>query len=109
MVRTLEGALKQQIKLYLKQLGAYYFQPVQMGMGMQTLDFLVCVPQWHNGGRIGRFVAIETKAPGKKPTPRQMACGKDIIEAGGIAFYCDSFESFKLTMVAHGLVPPAKK
>lgn len=102
-MKTPEGRLKDSIKLYLKQLGCYQFMPVQTGYGTQSVDFLCCVPTMHNGGRVGRFLAIETKAPGKKPTPRQELCLKQVAEAGGVGFYCDSFEGFKLTMAAYGL------
>lgn len=101
-MKTEEGKLKDRVKLWLKQRQAYFFMPVQTGYGAQTVDFLCCVPQWHNGGRIARFVGIETKAPGKKPTPRQELCLKQIAEAGGVAFYCDSYEGFVLSMAAHG-------
>ena len=104
-MRTLEGELKEQIKLYLKQLGASYYMPVPSGYGRQSVDFLVCCPQWFNHGRIGRYLAIETKAPGKKPTPRQAQFLAEIKAAGGVAFWCDSYEGFLLEMAANGLTP----
>ena len=104
-MKTEEGRLKDQVKRYLRQLNAYYHMPVPSGYGRQTVDFLCCIPQYHNGGRIGRFLAIETKAPGKKPTPRQEQCLREVQEAGGVAFYCDTYEGFLLTMAAQGLTP----
>lgn len=53
---------------------AYYHLPVQNGMGAPSLDFICCID--------GRYVAIETKAPGKRMTERQERTAKDI-EAGG--------------------------
>lgn len=102
-MKTPEAQLKDQVKRYLVRKRAYFFMPVQMGYGKQTIDFLCCVPVTHNGGRIGRMVGIETKAPGKKPTPRQGQCMKEIIAAGGVAFWADSYESFLLNMRTWGL------
>ena len=84
---TPEGRVKQKIKEYLTAIGAYYFMPVQMGIGAKTVDFLVC----HHG----RFIGIEAKAPGKKATPLQKYCMLNIREAGGIAFVADDIEIVK--------------
>lgn len=73
---TPEGVLKKQVKDYLDERGAYYFMPVQFGMGAATVDFLCCVR--------GRFVAIETKIWPRKATPRQLRCLKLVRDAGGI-------------------------
>lgn len=55
---TPEGKVKQRVKEFLTAIGAYYYMPVSNGMGRVGVpDFLVC----HEG----RFIAIETKAPGK--------------------------------------------
>lgn len=59
----------------------YRFMPVQGGFGSSSLDYLVCA--------YGRFVAIETKAPGKKPTKRQELVASLIGQAGGIVFIID--------------------
>ena len=106
MSKTEEGALKEQIKRYLHQLGwkpndvtskLRVFMPVQQGMGGPALDFIVCYR--------GRYIEFETKKPGGKPTPRQHFVGDQVQSAQGISFYCDSFESFKLNAVMAGLVP----
>jgi hypothetical protein len=95
-VKTPEGFLKDRIKQHLNSLPRrYWYMPVPAGYGKQTVDFLCCVD--------GRFVAIETKAPGKLPTPRQKLALDEITQGGGIAFWCDSFESYKLVMESHGL------
>lgn len=107
-MKTEEGRLKDQVKRYLNQLGAHFHMPVPSGYGRQTIDFLCCVPIYHNGGRIGMFVGIETKAPGGKPTPRQKQCIEEIKAAGGVAFYCDTYEGFLLTMASYGLTPAPK-
>jgi len=46
-----------------------------------------------NGG--GRFLAIEVKLPGKKPTVLQMTILKRISKHGGFAFWTDSLEKVK--------------
>jgi len=81
---TPEGKVKAAVKKWLKSQGAYFFMPVQSGYGVATLDFLVCLN--------GNFYAIETKAPGKKPTPRQWLIMEEINAAGGRAFWADSVE-----------------
>jgi len=75
MAQTPEGKIKDKVKAVLKKHGAYYFMPVQTGYGASTLDFLVC----HKGN----FIAIETKAPGKKLTARQEVIVNDIAAAKG--------------------------
>jgi hypothetical protein len=86
-MKTLEGKLKDQVKAFLKERGAWFFMPVPTGYGTPTLDFIGCYK--------GRFVAIETKAPGKKPTPRQMATLQAMGKAGAVAFWTDDIERCK--------------
>jgi len=54
-------------------------------MGAPSLDFIVCIN--------GRFVAIETKAPGKKPTQRQLLTMDAMRVAGAWVFLVDGDES----------------
>lgn len=61
--------------------GMYYNMPVPTGFGTPTLDFIGCY--------YGQFFAIETKAPGKKPTPRQRLTIEQMREAGGAVFVID--------------------
>ena len=79
---TPEGKIKKAVRAKLRAIGAYTFSPVQMGLGMPTLDDLCCIA--------GRFVAIEYKAEGKVPTPRQIHTMHQIRKAGGIAIWGDS-------------------
>jgi hypothetical protein len=81
MAQTLEGAVKVRVKKMLAEAGCYHYWPVGNGMGAPTLDCLGC----HRG----RFFAIETKAPGKKPTPRQEGTIRQINLAVGMAFVID--------------------
>lgn len=41
------------------------------------------------------FVAVECKAPGKRPTKKQAAFMAAVNAAGGIALSCDSVETFQ--------------
>lgn len=78
---TPEGKVKEKVKKLLKSNGAYYHMPVQNGMGAPTLDFVGC--------HFGRYFAIETKAPGKDLTPRQLNTAHEIQDAGGKVFRID--------------------
>ncbi len=92
-----EAKVKKEIKAWLDSLGAYWFMPVQTGMGINgTPDFLCCIQ--------GRFLGIETKAPGKKPNPWQDREIARIRKAGGIAFWATSVEDAKQSMMANGWV-----
>lgn len=75
---TPEGKVKKKVNAALKALGAdcWRFMPVQTGYGSPALDYLICFK--------GRFIAIETKAPGKKLTPLQESTKAAIEAAGGI-------------------------
>jgi hypothetical protein len=92
---TPEGQLKKQVKHFLTECGAYFFMPVQTGYGRTTVDFLCCIG--------GRFVAIETKAKGKTPTPLQLIVLGQIREAGGVAFWTDNIEKVKHELRREGL------
>jgi hypothetical protein len=58
------------------KLKAYW--PVPAGFGASDLDCIVCY--------YGRTIAIETKAPGKKPTPRQELTIAQYRGAGAMVF-----------------------
>ena len=84
MALTPEGRVKHAVKKRLKELGVWYYMPVQNGMGKTGIpDFICC----HNG----RFLAIETKAPGKRDalTPNQHREIQAIHAAGGAAIVVD--------------------
>lgn len=78
---TPEGRTKAKVKRVLGKPGIYFHMPVQNGMGAPTLDFVGCAA--------GQFFAIETKAPGKKPTPRQEITISQMQAAGGKVFVID--------------------
>jgi hypothetical protein len=96
MAGTPEGKVKKKVKERLKARGIWYYAPVQMGMGVVGIpDFICCQPvvitQAMVGKTFGRFLAIETKAPGKLDTltPNQEARIAEIRAAGGAAIVID--------------------
>lgn len=86
---TPEGKVKDQVKKVLAEFDAYWHMPVQNGMGAPSLDFICCVR--------GFYFAIETKAPGGKPTPRQEDTMDRIRQAGGKLFVIDGDTSLLVT------------
>jgi hypothetical protein len=68
----------------------YRFMPVQRGLGAATLDYLICAGGW--------FISIETKAKGKKLTPRQEITKAEIEAADGLVFVVDDDESLNYAM-----------
>lgn len=87
-----EGKVKALVKKGLAALPRrYHFMPVQNGMGAPGLDFFCCIA--------GYFVAIETKAPGKNPTPRQEQTIAEIEAADGLVFVIRTKEDVE-TMIA---------
>ena len=61
---------------------AYWHMSVPTGYGRSTLDYLGIVNSYG--------FAIEAKAPGKKPSPRQDLVIAEIESAGGKVFVIDS-------------------
>lgn len=97
MATTSEGHIKSLVKALLHAhdvmpaskvaKGTYsqgwYYMPVQNGMGVSGIpDFIICFR--------GRFIAVETKAPGKKPTRFQELQLSAVSAAGGAALVVDS-------------------
>lgn len=95
MAQTPEGRVKDKVKAYLKSIGAWYYMPVSNGMGrVGCPDILVC---WE-----GRFLAFETKAPGKRQrtTPNQDREIEGIRRAYGLALVVDDVEQVKEAIAA---------
>jgi hypothetical protein len=87
MAQTPEGRVKDAVKKLLKGKGIWYYLPMQNGMGVVGIpDFICC---WG-----GRFLAVETKAPGKLKnlTPNQRKRQEEIVAAHGMAVTVDSAE-----------------
>lgn len=80
---TPEGKVKKVVKAIIDKFGDKIdgFWPVPSGYGESHLDYVGCANGW--------FFSIETKAPGKKPTPRQMERIRRVELAGGKAFVID--------------------
>lgn len=88
---TPEGKVKAKVNRALAQLPQVWrFMPVQMGMGIPALDYLLCIA--------GEFVAIETKVKGKTLTARQLKTLEEICAAGGRAFVVDDDASLAKAM-----------
>lgn len=93
---TPEGKVKAQVKKFLNERNIWSFMPVQNGMGVVGIpDIICCVPvtitQDMVGKTIGGFMAIETKAPGKKynTSPNQKRNLKAIADHYGVAVVAD--------------------
>ena len=91
----LEASVKKTVRKVLDGWRAYYFAPVQTGLGKRTLDFLCCVPLRITpdlvGKTIGCFVAIEIKRESiNEPTPMQASTMKEMRAAGAVAILVNS-------------------
>jgi hypothetical protein len=84
MATTPEGKVKDAVRRLLKAKNVWYFQPMQNGMGVVGIPDFVCC--WN-----GRFIGIETKAPGKRSqtTPNQQRVLKEITDHGGSSLVVD--------------------
>jgi ribosomal protein S19 len=85
---------------------AWHYMPVQTGRGESgILDHIGCVPvvitQEMVGQVFGRFVAVESKRPGRrKEKDRGCSDGQKtnlvkIVAAGGVGIVCDSLEDLE--------------
>lgn len=82
MAATPEAKVKKQIRAMLDAHGVYYAMPIGSGFGNSGVpDFLCCVK--------GRFLAIEAKANGGKPTALQLANLEKITTCQGISRVID--------------------
>ena len=82
MAATPEKLVKTKVVAQLKALGAYYFYPVTGGYGASGVPDVV-------GCYKGRFIGIECKANGNKPTALQQMNLDKIAAQGGIALVID--------------------
>lgn len=99
---TPEGRIKAMVKRDFSRFKMLYeFMPVQRGMGPPGLDFFFCI--------CGVFVAVETKLPGKKLSPRQIVTANAIAAAGGVVYVIrDAYDSdraiISIGRKEHGLI-----
>jgi len=91
MAATPEAKVKKKIRDILNEYGVYHVMPATHGYGSSGVpDILVCAS--------GKFVGIECKANGGKPTELQKKNLADIVKAGGYSFLVDetSYGVFKM-------------
>ena len=84
-----EKTITKNIQVWLKQQPGVFFYKVH-GDPFQTAglpDLILCVS--------GRFVGLEVKQPGKKPTPLQTRTLEKIKEAGGASAIVTSLDEVK--------------
>ena len=92
-----EEKVKAAVKKLLRARGIWFYMPVQNGMGVVGIpDFIAC---W-----AGRFLAIETKAPGKRSnvSANQEARIKEIATANGLTLVADDVAQVEAFLDAHG-------
>jgi len=75
---TPEGKVKAKVVKILRDEDAYYFFPATHGYGRSGVPDIVCCVA-------GKFLAIECKAGGNKPTALQVREIETIRQAGGVA------------------------
>lgn len=87
---TPEGKVKAKCKRVLKDFGIHYFMPMQNGFGIVGVSDIICC--WN-----GWYLAIETKAPGKKSgvTANQANFLKQVQSNGGLALVIDDAEELR--------------
>jgi hypothetical protein len=116
-----EDDVKALVKEWFKNLAGWSYAPVQNGLGVHGIhDRVGCIPIIVTpemvGRRIGLFVSIEAKAPGRRNEPRrgmsahQQNNMEEILDAAGLSICCDGVEDLNcLSADLHaltGVVPP---
>jgi hypothetical protein len=84
----IKDAVKRAIAPYKATGDVYSFMPVQARYRAPGPDFYICA--------FGRFLAIETKAPGKKSIARQTLTINELCPAGAKVFVIDSMDTSAL-------------
>ena len=79
---TPEKKVKDKVKKLLSEHGAYHFMPATHGYGSSGVPDIVACLQ-------GRFLGIECKANGGKPTALQLKNLRELSSAGGVAILVD--------------------
>lgn len=100
MAKTPEGKVKDAVKKLLKQLGIWYCMPMGTGFGTSGVPDFICCPA-------GRFLAIETKAPGKRANTTAMQDEQiaGIHKSGGSAIVIDDVAQLVLVLKLHYNLP----
>jgi hypothetical protein len=77
-MKTPESYEKDEIKKYLKSIGAWYFSPFMAGFGKSGVPDIICCIE-------GTLWGLEVKREGKSPTTLQQHRISEIKAAGGQA------------------------
>lgn len=107
-----ENDVKDLVKRWFDVRNAWSYAPIQTGMGVHGIhDRIGCVPVTITpnmvGRKIGVFVSIEAKAPGRRGeerrgmSPHQARHLKEIVAASGASIVCDGQEDLDLLMRAY--------
>lgn len=107
MALTPEGKVKQAVKRILKDRGIWYFMPQNIGMGSSGVPDFICCVALTTSKLAGKFLAIETKAPGKRgnTTALQDIQIAAIQKAGGWAIVVDDPATLEEFLDAYCSVP----
>jgi Holliday junction resolvase len=89
---TPEGRVKRKAVAELQKLGMYIFFPATGGFGRSGIPDIVCCYK-------GKFIGIECKTHGKKPTALQQSNLQEIVNNGGIAIVIDETSVFILKQI----------
>jgi Holliday junction resolvase len=89
---TPEGRVKRKAIAELQKLGMYVFFPATGGFGRSGIPDIVCCYK-------GKFIGIECKAHGNKPTALQQSNLEEIVNNGGIAIVIDETSVFNLKQI----------
>jgi Holliday junction resolvase len=96
MANTPETKVKDKVVKVLKAEGVYYFFPATFGMGRSGVpDIIGCVQ--------GKFLAIECKAGGNKPSVLQQRELHAINTAGGVAVVINEDNIDEVALIINAL------
>jgi Holliday junction resolvase len=96
MANTPEKKVKDKVVKILKAEGVYYFFPATFGMGRSGVpDIVGCVQ--------GKFLAIECKAGGNKPSVLQQRELHAINTAGGVAVVINEDNIDEVVLIVNAL------
>lgn len=96
MAKTPEGKVKDAVKALLKRHGIWYCMPMGTGFGASGVpDFICCIE--------GRFLAVETKAPGRRANTTSMQDEQiaGIHKSGGAAVVIDDVSQLAMVLKLH--------
>jgi hypothetical protein len=97
MAQTPEKKVKDKCVKLLKAHDVYYFFPATHGFGRSGVPDIICCVN-------GRFLAVECKAGGNKPTALQEKEMADIRKQGGIAIVVNEDNLTMLGSILRGLL-----